>query len=285
MHSINQLIPDIYSYIGGEHGLAEAPDMGASIANALSKSFSRQDRRGLRLSGLGPKCPKALWHSVHTPELAEPLPPYARIKYGYGHIIEALVIGLAKASGHIVTGEQDELSVDGVTGHRDCVIDGCVVDVKSSSSRSFQKFKDKTIAQDDPFGYLDQIDAYVVGSADDPLVTVKDRGYLLAVDKTLGHLTLYEHRIRREHILQRIELYRRIVSSTTPPVCTCGTVAEGKSGNIKLDTKASYSPYKFCCFPNLRIFLYASGPVFLTKVVRVPDVTEVDKHGKIVYRS
>ena len=285
MHSINQLIPDIYSYIGGEHGLSAAPDLGVGIANALSKSFSRQDRRGLRLSGLGPKCPKALWHSVHTPELAEALPPYARIKYGYGHIIEALVIGLAKASGHIVTGEQDELSVDGVTGHRDCVIDGCVVDVKSSSSRSFQKFKDKSIAQDDPFGYLDQIDAYVVGSADDPLVTVKDRGYLLAVDKTLGHLTLYEHRIRREHILQRIELYRRIVSSTTPPVCTCGTVAEGKSGNIKLDTKASYSPYKFCCFPNLRIFLYASGPVFLTKVVRVPDVTEVDKHGKIVYRS
>ena len=280
---IKDLIPDIYSYVGGEHGLAAAPDMGIGIADALSKSFSKQERRGLRLSGLGPKCPKALWHSVHTPELAEPLPPYARIKYGYGHIIEALIIGLAKASGHIVTGEQDELTVDGIVGHRDCVIDGCVVDVKSSSSRGFQKFKDKTIAQDDPFGYLDQIDAYVVGSADDPLVTVKDRGYLLAVDKTLGHLALYEHIIRKEHLLQRIELYKRIVSSDAPPACTCGTVADGKSGNIKLDTKASYSAYKFECFPRLRIFRYASGLVYLSTVVRKPDVTEIDKFGKIIY--
>ena len=284
---IKTLVDDIYNLVGGEDGVSNAiaSNMGTDIAGAVQRSLGRQERRGIRLSGLGPKCPKALWHSVHTPELAEPLPPYAKIKYAYGHIIEHLIIGLAKAAGHDVTGEQDELTVDGIVGHRDCVIDGAVFDIKSSSSRGFQKFKDKTIAEDDPFGYLDQIDAYVVGSADDPLVTVKDRGYLLAVDKTLGHVALYEHRIRTDHIRSRIAEYKSIVARESPPLCTCGTRSDGKSGNVALDTKASYSAFKHCCFPSLRTFLYASGPVYLTKVVRVPDVTEIDKHGKIVYRS
>lgn len=211
--------------------------------------------------------------------MAEPLPPYAHIKYTYGHIIEALVIELAKASGHDVQGEQDEIILDGVVGHRDCVIDGAVVDVKSSSSMGFKKFKDRTIAQDDSFGYLDQLDAYVVGSvmADDPLVTVKDRGYLLAVDKTLGHMVLYEHRVRSDSIQARIRDYKRIVEGAEAPRCECKTVPDGESGNIRLDVKASYSSFKHCCFPKLRTFLYSKGPVYLTKVVRLPDVTELTR--------
>jgi hypothetical protein len=227
------------------------------------------------LSGLGPKCPKHLWHSINTPELAEPLPPHAKIKYAYGHIIEHLLIGLARASGHDVRGEQDELVVDGITGHRDCIIDGAIVDVKSSSSRGMEKFKNKTLAQDDSFGYLDQLDAYLVGSLHDPLVTVKDRAYIIAVDKTLGHLVLYEHRLREQRLRKRIEECKQVVRLPSPPPCECGTKPEGKSGNISLDIKSSYSPFKHTCFPSLRTFLYASGPVYLTKVVRTPDVPEI----------
>lgn len=279
MKSIHQLVPDIYDLVGGNHGITSllASDIGSDIAGAVQTSLAGQERRGLRLSGLGPKCPRQLWYSINSPELAEPIPPYARIKFVYGHILEHLLIGLAKAAGHDVTGEQDELSVDGITGHRDCVIDGAVVDVKSASSRSFQKFKDKTLSQDDPFGYLDQLDAYVVGSLLDPLVTVKDRAYLLAVDKTLGHVVLYEHRIRERHIHERIQQYKQIVARSEAPRCECRTVPDGKSGNIKLDITASYSSFKHCCFPQLRTFLYASGPTYLTQVVRTPDVPELTR--------
>src|SRR5258705_12324610 len=103
---------------------------------------------------MGPRCPKALWHSIHTPEKAEALPPWVLIKFSYGHVIEALAIALAKAAGHTVEGEQGHVEFDGIVGHRDCVIDGCVVDVKSSSSRGFIKFKDNSISHDNPFGYL-----------------------------------------------------------------------------------------------------------------------------------
>jgi len=291
--SIYNLIPDIYDLVQHKKGWFDeacSDALRTNLASRLTEHFNKERYNTgsgtLRLSGMGPKCPKALWYSVHHPDLAEPLPPWAEVKFAYGHVLEGLVITFAKAAGHEVVGEQDELVLDGITGHRDCIIDGCIVDVKSASSIAFGKFKSGAIEQNDSFGYLDQLDGYVVASRGDARLRVQDRGYLLAVDKTLGHMTLHEHQVtyERERTLRdRISYYKTIVGRNTPPSCECGTKAEGASGNIKLDTVASYSPFKHCCFPNLRTFIYQSGPVYLTKVVRKPDVKEVDKHGKTVY--
>jgi hypothetical protein len=260
-------------------------------ADAIATQGVKQFIRGpevpqLRISGLGPKCPKALWHSVHTPELAEPFPPWAELKFAFGDVIEALAIQLARASGHEVTGEQDELWADGVKGHRDCVIDGAVVDVKSCNSRQFEKFKRKQV-KGDPFigGYLDQLGGYILGSQSDPLVRSKDRGFILAINKELGHVALYEHRFDECECIrlrQRIIECKRVVGLHSPPPCQCGTLASGASGNIRLDTVASYNPYKFCCFPTLRVFVYAEGPAYLTHVERKPDVTEVNRLGEVI---
>ena len=274
--NIQTLIPDIYKEIE-KNGIPEF---------RYERAQDEERTPALRLSQMGPRCPCALWHSIHKPEMAEPVPPWASIKFTYGHILEALAIRLAKAAGHEVTGEQDELVVDGVIGHRDCVIDGCVVDVKSANSLSFKTLKaGKEAVENDPFlaGYLDQLDGYVVGSSSDPLVRVKDKGYILAIDKTLGHLCLYEHNIRERRIRERINQYKQIVALSTPPPCNCGTRTSGKSGNIELDVKAAYNAYKHSCFPKLRTFLYADGPKYLTHVVRKPDVPEIDREGNIVY--
>ncbi len=284
MKSIHTLIPDIYSIVGGPDGITNLPpDLGNDVQNALEASLGPRTPRGLRLSQMGDRCPRQLWYSIHHPELEEPIPPYARIKYCYGHIIEHLVIGLAKAAGHTVTGEQHEVVVDGVVGHRDCVIDGCIVDVKSAASRSFLKFRDKTIAQDDSFGYLDQLDGYAVGSLDDPLVLDKEHAYLLAVDKQLGHLALYQHKVRPDAIRKRIQDYKDVIGLRSPPACNCGTLPDGKAGNIRLDTRASYNTFKHCCHPHLRTFLYSDGPRYLTKVVRLPDVPELTKNKYMVH--
>lgn len=272
--SIYQLIPDVLAFVSSqeEHEVPHTMKFG-----------KRSDPPSLRLSKMGEMCPCHLWYSIHHPELAEPLPAEAIIKFSYGHTIEALAVSLAKACGHDVQGEQDELVVDGIKGHRDCVIDGYVVDVKSCSGRMFEKFKTKTIRDDDPFGYLAQLDGYMVGSADDNCVIHKDTAFIWAIDKTLGKMVLYEHRLRRDFILQRIQRYKEIVMETNPPGCTCGTVKDGESGNFKLDVKASYSPFKKICFPSLRTFGYRNKgefePRFLTRVVRKPDVPElVDGH-------
>jgi hypothetical protein len=292
--SIKTLIDDIYSLIRSKHEGWFDDELARSFSNEVTTRLAGQLGAGprtasLRLSKMGPSCQKALWASVNCPEVAEALPPWAEVKYSFGHIIEALAISLARAAGHQVDGEQDELKLDGIVGHRDCVIDGCVVDVKSSSSIAFQKFKGGDFSKSDNFGYLDQLDGYVLASVDDPLVKVKDRGYLLAVDKQLGHMCLYEHEVTDERaraLKARIAEYKHIVAQPVPPACTCGT--EEQAGNTRLDLRASYSPYKHFCFPYLRTFLYSGGPVYFTNVTRRPfnkdgPITEIDKNGKVVY--
>jgi hypothetical protein len=277
MKNINTLIPDIYSLVqsgGGWFHDELAKEFSTDIGLRLQRQLGENEvRNRLSISRLGPSCPRALWYSVHRPELSDPLPAWARIKYSYGHILEGLVTTLAKAAGHEVTGEQDELYLDGIVGHRDCVLDGYVVDVKSASSVAFQKFKAGSF--EDNFGYLDQLDGYCVASMDDPLVRHRDVGYLLVIDKQLGHMCLYKHRVREDHVRQRARECKEIVAKTSPPSCECKVVPYGKAGNLKLDTKASYSPFKYQCFPHLRTFIYSGGPVYLSKVVKVPDVKEV----------
>lgn len=267
MKSIYQLIPDIYQLVqqeGWQDGLS-----------CTLRAGEGGSRSALRLSAMGPKCPRAFWYSVNCPSLAEPLPPQAEIKYCYGHIIEQLILQLARKAGHVVEGEQDEIVVDGVTGHRDCVIDGCLCDIKSQSSRAIDKLRNKSIASDDPFGYLDQLDGYSLGSINDPLVKIKDKAYIIGIDKTLGHMALYEHEVRHQRIIATIRKRKWIAGLAQAPACECGTKPEGLSGNIGLDVRASYSPYKLQCFPHLRTFLYADGPKYLTKVVKTPNVTEI----------
>jgi hypothetical protein len=290
---INTLITDIQELLKRKDGWFDvrlAEDFSASITSRLQSQLGKKDQKPtLRLSQMGPRCPCALWYSMHRPDLAEPLPPWATVKYSFGHILEALAIGFSKAAGHEVTGEQGELRLDDIVGHRDCVIDGCIVDVKSAASASFNKFKQGSFT--DNFGYLDQLDGYVLASKDDPLVRVKNKGYLLVIDKQLGHMCLYPHEVtdgRERALRDRIQAYKRVVDGTVPPACECGTIPQGLSGNMQLDLRASYSPYKHCCFPGVRTFIYASGPVYLSKVVKRPinntgPIPEVNKDGKFIY--
>jgi len=292
MKTIDTLIPDIQTLVKTRGWLNDtnAQSFATGVVSRIQGQFSeRTEAPRLRLSQMGPRCPKALWHSIHQPENAEVLPHWAEVKYSLGHLTEALAIEFARGAGHEVTGEQDELTLDDIVGHRDCVIDGCNVDVKSSASISFTKFKSGHF--DDLFGYLDQLDGYVLASANDPLVRVKDKGYLLVVDKQLGHMCLYPHEVtdaRARTLRDRIRTYKEIIAAPNPPACECRTITVGASGNLQLDTRASYSSFKHTCHPGLRTFLYANGPVYLTKVVKRPfnkdgPITEVDKNGKVVY--
>lgn len=282
--SIHTLIVDIQEY------LKTNPDFLQDVGRELVEHPLHTDRvPRLRLSQMGERCPCALWHSIHKPEEAQALPPWANFKYSFGHMIEAAALVLAKAAGHSVVGEQDELIVDGIKGHRDAVVDGCCVDVKSTNSRSFAEFKTADEATADKWGYLSQLDGYLVGSAKDPLVLDKENAYLFLIDLQLGHMQLYAHRKRESHIRARIESHKQIVGRNVPPACTCGTIEED-NGNIRLDTKASYNTFKFACKPELRTFIFSSGPTYFTKVVKPPKykgetLREIDRYGKVVYNG
>lgn len=285
MSSIYTLEADIRELLNTKGWLTDslAKELSDAVATRLKTQFSEDQKApSLRLSQMGPRCPKALWLSIHSPDVAERLPNWTQCKFSIGHFWEAYALMLCKAAGHTVEGEQHELVLDGIKGHCDAIVDGALVDFKSSSSRQFNKIKSGLLEDDDPFGYLDQLDGYVVAGREDPLLTIKDRGFIVTVDKQMGHLHVHEHRVR-DSIRQRIKDYKNVVARTDPPSCTCETAPYGASGNIKLGTRASYSAYKWECFPGLRCFVSSQGPLYLSRVLRKPEMLEVDKDGNIVY--
>ena len=80
----------------------------------------------------------------------------------------------------------------------------------------------------------------------------------------------------------RVLHLKNVVTSDTVPSKCYDDIADGASGNRKLDVGCSYCAYKVNCWKDansgtgLRKFIYANGPRYLTKVVKEPDVNEVE---------
>jgi len=276
MKSIETLVKDVEDVLRRNDGLVAdhlSENLVREVKPRVLANFAERDARPtLRLSQMGSRCPRSLWASVHSSSSQEAFTARAKLTFTYGHLIEALLISLAKVAGHEVTGEGDELHAYGIKGHRDCVIDGCVVDIKSTNSMGFKTFKSGDVSEDIFLrDYLDQLDGYLVGSAEDDLVRVKDKAYIWACDKQLGHTCLYEHHFRPDHIRAQIERNKSIVALDAPPPCECGTFTERSTGNVRLDVKASYNNFRYFCFPKLRTFIIKGKPVSYSVVKRWPE--------------
>jgi hypothetical protein len=277
--SITTLIKDIQARLVSPEPFKEedvsafSHNLAQKLANRLAE---RKESVGLRLSNLGTRCQRKLWYTINRPELAEPLSASTRFKFLFGDIIEEVVLFLARTTGHRVESEQAEVEINGVKGHIDGVVDGELVDVKSASSYSFKKFKEGGLKEDDPFGYLTQIGAYHFAKVKEGEVN-KDRAHFIAVDKTLGHLTLDTHQASDVDFDKMVDERRKMLKQPEPPERGYLDEADGMSGNRKLCIACSYCPFKNECWKDapLRTFAYSRGPVFLTKVVRQPNVPEI----------
>lgn len=263
---VETLVEDIYNVFDKEPVIA--PEVTQSLGDEIARIVSEQfDKRKplLRLSNLGKPCRRQLWYNINTPELGEKLHGSTRIKFIIGHITEAVIVFLARLAGHSVTDQQKQVSINGVKGHIDGLIDDELVDVKSASPYSFNKFKDGLKPETDAFGYISQLGSYGRGLG-------KSRGHFLAVDKVLGHLTLDTHELPEKDYDKDVDDVRSMLAQNTPPDRSYTDVPEGQSGNRKLDVACSYCEFKHTCFPGLQTYRYARGPVFLTRVVRPPRV-------------
>ena len=256
-------------------------DFGENVKQILKNNITEHefDRRKLRMSNIGKK-DRQLWYSYNGYE-GEKLMPHTKIKFLYGHLIEEMVLALAKLSGHQVTDEQKRAEVGGIKGSMDCKIDGIVTDVKSASPYGFKKFKDGSLINDDPFGYVDQIKGYAHSEGE------TEMGWLV-MDKTNGHLTYLKYDMADESqwywtklnffsIVERIKSIKNVVKLSKPPKRCYEPIPDGKSGNMKLGVGCSYCSFKHECWgKDLRTFIYANGQRYLVKVENVPNVIEVD---------
>ena len=276
--SIHTLVKDIEEVVLGQGGWDEV--ISRTVSDGMLDVFKsrlegeRTEREPtLRLSALGTPCRRKLWYDINDPTGGETLSASTLLKFLYGDLLEELLIGLARAAGHRVEGLQSELKVGDIKGHRDCVIDGITVDIKSASTFSFRKFKEGNLRGDDPFGYISQLSSYVYAGRDDPVESHPSLGAFLVIDKTLGHicLDLYDFGPEIETKEEEIEQIKRDMAEPDPVPRGFDPVPDGKSGNMKLDTVCSYCKYKNKCWPELRTFLYSTGPRHLTTVEKRPQ--------------
>lgn len=256
--------------------LKEDKSLGEQLDAMLKERLIREERKpSLRMSSIGQPCERKFWYEFNRPEASEKFRAEHYLKFLYGDILELFVIWLAKRAGHTVTGEQAELNIRGIKGHRDCVIDGVTVDVKSASSFSFKKFREGLKSADDSFGYLTQLRSYVYAGRDDSTVMDRNRGAFLVIDKTLGHICLDVHEFDFTGIEELYDRRIGISTSTDLPERGFDPVTYGTSGNLELGVVCGYCSFKNLCWPETRTFLYSHKPVHLVKVVREPNVPEL----------
>jgi hypothetical protein len=287
----DNVVADIYAMMESKNAdpsvdvEAEIEKFGEGVKALMRTEFGREkreDNRRLRLSNIG-RTDRYLWNHYNG-TAGEELQPHTYVKFMYGHLIEEMLLFLTRMAGHSVTDEQKVCKVEGIVGHMDCKIDGVVTDVKSASSFGFKKFKDGTLAYDDPFGYIDQIKAYAHSEGE------TEFGWL-AMDKANGHLTYLKYdltdteapvyEVLKGDIVDRVKHVKKLVEQPEPAEWCYQPIPDGKSGNSKLSTGCSYCQFKDHCYPNLRVFAYSYGPKYLVDVVKEPKVQEVmpDEEG------
>mgnify|MGYP003115075799 FL=1 len=279
--NLSTLVEDIYQTVtditGGDK---EVPDellneLGQKIARTI-KTWSTPQHHNkfkLRMSNIGRPTRQLYYSQKDTQEIKHHAS--TQIKFLYGHIMEDLLIFLTKLSGHAVTDEQKEVLVDGVLGHMDCKIDGEVIDIKTASGFGFKKFKNKTLAEDDPFGYVSQLAGYERAEG-------TDNGGFLALNKESGELTLYQPEdLDKPNVNTLISNIESALKGEAPPDKCYKPIKSGSKGNMKLPMGCVYCSHKFVCNADtndgkgLRVFKYAKGLEYMTKVVSLPKVEEI----------
>lgn len=259
--TIDTLVDDIYNLVdtGKKNPDQEALfALGSTVMDAVKRQLwmATSDMPGrLRMSNIGKPCSRSLWYDVNGDDKVESLSPETRLKFMIGDIVEALVVYLAKEAGHSVTDQQAEIEMEGIKGHIDCVIDDELVDIKSASSFAMKKFKNGTLPNDDPFGYISQISGY--GNA-----LGKKRGTFLAFDKSSGELATYTHS-QLENTEIKIKEVKAAVALPEPPDRCFETVKDRQTSRQKLGVNCSYCSHKHTCWAGELDLKFRSGrPVF-----------------------
>jgi hypothetical protein len=260
MKNVDTLVPDIYelvtksNYAGAGEWMGEK--MGGHLRDMVLAKAPRvaSEELSLHASKIGKNCIRQMWYSQWMPTVAEPLQPHTLIKFTYGDVVEEMALDLARAAGHRVILEQQRVEFEAhgfrVSGRIDAVIDGAIVDVKSTSPYSFNDWNGKELtAENDSFGYRWQLHTYARGLSENPEVTDKARGYLLLMDKQNGHMGLswVEYNWPAYHLRLKL-ITDGIRNKDVLPMRNFKPTEKDKLGNDKLPLECSYCDYKRECW-------------------------------------
>lgn len=283
---IETLVEDIQTLLAGgfEPSAAQKKKLAKAFAKrmedfATNRVLAKSEHTpALRMSNIGRPCVRQTWLEINETDKREDLEPLTYAKFHFGDITEEYILLLAEAAGHKVEGQQDLMELEGVQGHRDAVIDGMLVDVKSASPYSFKKFVDGTLKDDDAFGYIGQIQTYLAAAQNDPLVTDKDRCAFLAFDKSSAKIHLDIHHKVDFDVAEVTKRVKAKIESDQIPDRAFEPVDDGywkgrgqdrefiPNGNKILPLNCSYCAMKYACHDNIDLYIKSNRPVYFTEI-------------------
>lgn len=292
--SIDTLTGDIYHVLNADEDHESNPSLvdeystriGEELAKATVKRNKPREKGKLWASDLGKRCLRQHWYNFNGNDTAEKLDGHTKFKFLYGNLLEEAVLFYAEEAGHRVTGLQARVEwevVPGewmVSGRIDAIVDGTLIDVKSTSTFGYKRYKDGITPTNDSFGYLEQVGFYHHFNDFGPL---RPEVGFLWVDKGNGHIkytecvppTKVHLQERALSIIEAVDKEEEQVDRYYNPT------PYGKSGNMSLPMACSYCPHKQRCYKDtnngkgLRGFLYNQGPVWFTEVAREPRCLEI----------
>lgn len=223
----------------------------------------------LRASNIGHNDRK-LYYDMNGDSEEEKLSPQLLTTFLQGHILEAVLLMLVEMSGHEISNKQTEVKVEGIVGHMDCVIDDCLIDVKTAAPYSYkEKFVNGGLLEGkDPFGYSLQADSYAHA------LGLERRGWLV-MNKATGELNLLMNDSFINNAVGDIQATKEALEQDTPPDRCYNDKEDGKAGNRILGSDCGYCNHKIHCWPGLRAFKYSNGLKWFTNVVKEPKVEEL----------
>lgn len=260
MKSIDTLVKDIYKFL--ETGSVDLQKLASNIATVLAEKIAANRKPSLSMSQLG-KPARRLWNDINYPPKVS---GKDRLKFLYGDIIEAVILYLVEASGHSVKDCQRCVEVDGVKGAIDAIVDGSLIDVKSASPFTFEKFQKSSLGSNDSFGYLAQINGY-----NDALKL--PRKAFLVVNKVSGEILLYnvDDDFESVDVHKLIKEQKESLKHNKPPAKPCyEPVPFGKSGNMVVARQCKWCPHLKRCWKNVTPVKYSNGVEYFTKIVKTP---------------
>ena len=298
MKTIDTLAEDIYHVLDSDQDhetdedniAAASAALGDSFVRATSKRTGKREFGKLWASDIGKPCLRQHNYRFNEPEKGEKLSGHTKFKFLYGELLEESVLCLAREAGHTINSEQVrvETPIDGwtVSGRIDAIIDNTLIDVKSTSSYGYKKYKEGIDSSNDSFGYREQLGFYSHYGFPD----LTDTGFVF-IDKQNGHICYTQCDVpSRDELESKI---RNIITAVEGPEDDAPRAFApepfGKSGNLKLPIGCSYCDFRKHCYRGsnggrgLRTFIYSHGPVYLTHVTqepRVPEVTDDELQSK-----
>lgn len=280
MPDISTLIQDVQSATEGKYGPISDELMDWYLEGCRNLAYLQtaepKPRKYIGVSAAGQPDWK-LWHTFNDPDSFRKLTAQTRMMFNIGHVQELQVLMLAKHSGHEVITCDESLEGFGVKGHFDAIIDGQLVDVKTTSPYGYSKFEKSTILQSDPYGYIKQLAGYAA-------FTGHKDGYFWAIQKSTAEMCLTY--IPEEYMWEGEQnlTYKANMVRGPKPTKMCWEddkadvhyrPVEKDNGNVEIPKGCQFCERNHVCHADVRAFKYANNTQYLMKVKSKPRVPEL----------